>query len=122
MNQSSGCVHFGPTARSFKRSQRISIYQAEKVADQAIALAPAGGVMHASITRRLLDVYISHATARNRRKAKQLAAQLRESALVSENMSPLRRAQILVSLYRHFRSINDSEVATECFSELHAYY
>jgi len=102
---------------AFKRSRRISIYQAEKVADQAISLVPADGILQTGITRRLLDVYVSHATARSRRRADQLAIQLWASASASGHMSPLRRAQMLVSLHRYFRSINDSEVATECFSE-----
>ena len=45
---------------AFKRSQRISIYRAEKVADQAISLVPADGILQAGVTHRLLDVYVSH--------------------------------------------------------------
>ena len=102
---------------AFRRSQRISIYQAEKVADLAISLVPADRIVRTGITRRLLDVYVSHATARSRRKADQLAAQLRSSASTSGYMSPLRRAQVLVSLHRYFRSINEENIATECFLE-----
>ena len=50
---------------AFKRSQRISIYQAEKVAAPAISLVPADRILRAGITRRLLDVYVSRATARS---------------------------------------------------------
>jgi hypothetical protein len=62
-------------------------------------------------------VYVSHATTRSRRKAHQLAMQLWASTPANGSISPLRRTQILVSLHRYFRSINDSEVATECFME-----
>jgi hypothetical protein len=102
---------------AFKRSRRISIYRAERVADRAISLVPADDILQAGITRKLLDVYVSHATARSRRKAHQLAMQLWASTPANGSISPLRRTQILVSLHRYFRSINDSEVATECFME-----
>jgi hypothetical protein len=53
----------------------------------------------------------------SRHRADWLAIELWTSASASGHMSPLRRAQMLVSLHRHFRSINDSEVATGCFLE-----
>lgn len=61
---------------AFARSPRVPIYQAEKVADLALDLVSADGVIQAGIRRRLLDVYITHATARSRRKADELAIQL----------------------------------------------
>jgi hypothetical protein len=102
---------------AFKRSQRISIYRAEDIADRAISLVPEDGILHAGITRRLLDVYVSHATARSRRKAHQLAMQLWVSTPANADISPLRHAQALISLHRYFRSINDNETAKRCFME-----
>jgi hypothetical protein len=102
---------------AFARSSRVSIYHAEKVTDLALNLVPADGVIQAGIRRRLLDVYITHATARSRRKADELAALLMGIASAADYMTPLRLAQMLVTLHRYSRSINDGEGAAKFFSE-----
>jgi hypothetical protein len=102
---------------AFARSPRISIYNAEKVTDLALSLVPGDGVIEAGIKRRLLDVYITHATARSRRKADELAVLLMEIASAADYMTPLRHAEMLVTLHRYSRSINDNEGAAKLFSE-----
>jgi len=98
-------------------SRRLSIYQGEKIADHAAGLVPANVILQAGISRHLLDVYTIHATARSRRKAHQLAGQLRAIASASDSMIPLRRAQILLTLYRYYQAVNDAEAARNAFLE-----
>jgi hypothetical protein len=102
---------------AFAHSPRVSIYHAEKVTDLALNLVPADGVIQAGIRRRLLDVYITHATARSRRKADELAVLLMGIASAADYMTPLLLAQILVTLHRYSRSINDGAGAAKFFSE-----
>jgi transcriptional regulator with XRE-family HTH domain len=102
---------------AFARSPRVSIYRAEKVTDLALNLVPSDGVIQAGIRRKLLDVCITHATARSRRKADELAVQLIGIASTDDYITPLRRAQILVTLHRYSRFINNVEEAAKFFSE-----
>lgn len=103
---------------AFARSPRVPIYQAERVTDLALDLVSGDGVIQAGIRRRLLDAYITHATARSRRKADELAMQLIGIASAGGDcVPPLRRAQILVTLHRYSRSINDDEEAAKFLSE-----
>lgn len=96
--------------------QRVSIYLAESIAEQAQSLVPGDTVLRAGINRRLLDLYITHASPRSRRKAASLSAKLGERASREGEMTPLRRAQVLNTLTRYYRSIGDSSQARELFA------
>jgi hypothetical protein len=97
------------------RSSRLSIYDAEKTASDAAGLAASDAVLQAGISRRLLDVYAVHASARSRRKADGLAARLGVLAATVDSLTPLRRAQILVTLCRYHRASGDLGAAANAF-------
>jgi hypothetical protein len=97
------------------RSSRLSIYHAEKTADDAAGLVASDAVLQAGISRRLLDVYAVHPSARSRRKADGLAARLGLLAATMDNLTPLRRAQILVTLFRYHCTSGDLEAAANAF-------
>lgn len=96
-------------------SRRLSVYDAEKIADHAAGLVPADLVLRAGISRRLLDVYTVHGTARSARKASELAGRLAGQASGAGRLTPVRRAQILRSLYAYYRSAGDQESASRAF-------
>lgn len=87
---------------------RASIYDAERTADMALHLVPDDAILQAGVTRRLMDIYLTRLTARNRRKAEQLADRLRPFVTPGFAMSPLRHAQILRTLARYSRSVKDT--------------
>lgn len=90
---------------------RVSRYQADAIADQALGLVPDDPVLQAGITRRLLDIYLSRMTSRIARRADRLADDLR-SASTDGTMSPLRRVQVLRTLARyHQRRLADQATA-----------
>ena len=97
---------------------RASIYDAERAADMALDLVPDDAILRAGVTRRLMDIYLTRLTARNRRKADQLADTLRPVVTSGSDISPLRRAQILRTLARYSRSVKDASgtaaMVTEC--------
>ncbi|MGH3185695.1 MAG: hypothetical protein ACRDPY_00675 [Streptosporangiaceae bacterium] len=84
---------------------RMSIYQAETMADRALSLTTANAIAQVATEYRLLNIYISHASPRSLRKASQLAARLRLAAATLDNLTPLRRVQVLRALYRHSRTV-----------------
>ena len=97
---------------------RASIYGAERTTDMALALVPDDAILRAGVTRRLMDIYLTRLTARNRKKADQLADTLRPVIISGTDISPLRRAQILRTLARYSRSVQDpsgsAAMVTEC--------
>jgi hypothetical protein len=97
---------------------RASIYDAERTAEMALDLVPGDAILRAGVTRRLMDIYLTRLTARNRRKADQLADRLRPVVATGSAISPLRRAQILRTLARYSRSAKDTAgtaaMVTEC--------
>jgi hypothetical protein len=97
---------------------RASIYDAERTAEMALDLVPDDAILRAGVTRRLMDIYLTRLTARNLRKADQLADRLRPVVTTGSEISPLRRAQILRTLARYSRSAKDTAgtaaMVTEC--------
>jgi hypothetical protein len=96
---------------------RASIYDAERTADMALSLVPDDAILRAGVTRRLMDIYLTRLTARNRRKADQLASALRPVLTTGSAISPLRRAQLLRTLARYSRSVNDTAGTAAMVSE-----
>ena len=115
----------GTWLRSFLEEQlnsaagfpRASIYDAERTADRALHLVPDDVILRAGVTRRLMDIYLTRLTARNRRKAEQLADGLRPVVTSASDISPLRRAQILRTLARYSRSMKDTAGTAATVSE-----
>ncbi len=87
---------------------RASIYDAERTADRALDLVPDDAILRAGVTRRLMDIYLTRLTARNRRIAERLADRLRPVVASGSAISPLHRAEILRTLARHSRSVKDT--------------
>jgi hypothetical protein len=87
---------------------RASIYDAERTADMALHLVPDDAILQAGVTRRLMDIYLTRLTARNQRKAERLADRLRPFVTPGSAVSPLRRAQLLRTLARYSRSVQDT--------------
>jgi hypothetical protein len=96
---------------------RASIYGAERTADMALALVPDDAIVQAGVTRRLMDIYLARPTGRNRRKADRLAGALRPVIASGSAISPLRRAQILRTLARYSRSVQDTSGTAALISE-----
>ena len=95
---------------------RISIYQAEKIAEDAITLGPADVIAQAAAGYRLLNIYTAHPSPRNSREGGKLAARLRTLA-PSPCLTPLRRVQVLRGLYRYSRTLADSTAISMDLSE-----
>jgi len=97
---------------------RASIYDAERTAGMALDLVPDDAILRAGVTRRLMDIYLTRLTARNRRKADLMADRLRSVVTSGYAISPLRRAQILRTLARYSRAVRDTAgtaaMVTEC--------
>ncbi|MGH3190089.1 MAG: hypothetical protein ACRDOL_23050 [Streptosporangiaceae bacterium] len=96
---------------------RASVYLAESTADRAAVLIPGDWIAQASVTRRLMDVYLSRITARRIRKAGRLADDLHCAVPRDSGMSPLRRTQILRSLITYHRRIADTQTAADLIAE-----
>jgi hypothetical protein len=96
---------------------RASIYDAERTTDMALALVPDDAILRAGVTRRLMDIYLTRPTARNRKKADRLADALRPVVAPGSDISPLRRAQLLRTLARYARSVRDPSGAAAMVSE-----
>jgi hypothetical protein len=92
---------------------RISIYQAETTADRALSLTTTNTIAQVAAEYRLLNTYTAHASPRSLRKGSQLAARLRVAAATLNNLTPLRRVQILRALYRHSRATADSAAMSD---------
>jgi hypothetical protein len=95
---------------------RSSIYLAESTAGHAQSLVPGHPIMAASVSRRLMDIYLSRPTGRNARRANQLVDELHR-AVRDPGISPLRRAQTLRTLIRYHHGIADTSTATGLITE-----
>jgi hypothetical protein len=95
---------------------RAPVYDAERTADRALALA-VGPVIRAGITRRLLDVYLARPTGRSARRAEPLALNLEEALARDSALTPLRRAQVMRTLIRHHQIAGDAESADRLVAE-----
>jgi hypothetical protein len=91
---------------------RVSRYDADSIAEQALSLVPGDRVLQAGVTRRHLDVYLTRQSARSGRKAGRLAEELRSAVSAGITMSPMRHAQILRTLARYHLRMSD-RAATE---------
>ena len=96
---------------------RTSIYMAESTADRALGLLPDDRILRAGVSRRLMDVYVSRPTPRSARNASRLADDLYQAAAHGSGLSPLRRAQILRTLIRYRRRVEDPSTATDLIAE-----
>jgi hypothetical protein len=96
---------------------RASVYLAERTADRAASLIPGNWIVQAGVTRRLMDFYLSRATARSTRKASRLTSGLRRAVTPDSGMSPLRRTQILRSLITYHRRIADTLTTADLIAE-----
>jgi hypothetical protein len=96
---------------------RASLYLAESTADRAVSLISGDWVTRAGVARRLMDVYLSHPTARSIRKADRLADDLRGAVARDSGMAPLRRTQILRSLVAYHRRIVDTLIEADLIAE-----
>ncbi|MFC6087571.1 hypothetical protein [Sphaerisporangium aureirubrum] len=101
---------------AMRGTRRLSVFDAESTADHALATVPDDPTLRAGVVRRLVDVYLFHATPRSMRRAGHLAGDLR-AALARTGLSPLRRTQILGTLVRHARATGDAATASELFTE-----
>ncbi len=87
---------------------RLSIYSAEKLADQACELVPADTALHAGIRGKLAEVYLAQGSLRSIRKARQTIECLALVAGTSNTaISPLRRVILLRTLMRIFHAVGD---------------
>jgi hypothetical protein len=96
---------------------RASIYMAESTADRALGLLPDDRILRAGVSRRLMDVYLSRPTPRSIRNASRLANDLYQAVAHDCGLSPLRRAQILRTLIRYYRRVEDPSTATDLIAE-----
>ena len=96
---------------------RASLYDAERTADRASALAAASAVIRAGIARRLLDIYLARPTGRSARRAAPLALSLGEALARENGLTPLRRVQIMRTLIRYHLITGDAAATDRLVGE-----
>lgn len=99
---------------------RFSIYDMERIADDAQHLASGDAIISAGIASRLADGYLTRGTRRGVRNAGRLVAELLAATDTGSMISPLRRVRILRSLARYHALVGEMDEQQRCVAEAHA--